>query len=404
MRARNGWGGIALAIAMLATAGCTMFPAAGPESWDVRAGRRNPESLSYAQVKITPAIIDTLAKATPRLSVAFQDRRPPKDTRFGTGDVVSVSVFEAAAGGLFIPVEAGVRPGNFITLPNQNVDGRGNISIPYGGRIRASGRTAAEVEDAIIDALRKKAIEPQAVVSLVDQRTSLISVLGEVNTPSRLPASAAGEHILDAITRAGGPRGQGFDNWVMLEREGRREIVPFGSLVNEPANNIFAHPDDTIYLYREPQTFLVFGAFGAAGVFGGSAAQGQFEFGAWRLSLAEAIAKAGGLLDNTADPGSVFLYRGETRSLAEQLGVEVGQFSGPIVPVIYNIDLRDPAGYFLATKFQMRNKDVIFASNAASAEQAKVMTYLRLLTGTVNDPIVTATNAYALRAAIRNPP
>ena len=47
--------------------------------------------------------------------------------------------------------------------------------------------------------------------TVIDQRTSLISVIGEVNTPSRFPASAAGEHILDAITRAGGPKGQGYD-------------------------------------------------------------------------------------------------------------------------------------------------------------------------------------------------
>jgi polysaccharide export outer membrane protein len=396
---------------MLATAGCAVFPAAGPYSWDVEAGQANPKSLPYALVKITPAVLDSLANRAPRLSAAFGDRRPPKDIRFGIGDVVSVTLFEASAGGLFIPIEAGARPGNFVTLPNQNVDGKGYIAIPYGGLVRADGRTPSEVETAIVDALKKRAFEPQAVVALVDQRTSLISVLGDVNNPSRFPASAAGEHILDAITRAGGPRSQGFDVWVMLEREGRREVVPFGALVYEPSNNIFVHPDDTIYVYREPQTFLAFGAFGASGAsatlsaaLGGPGVQGQFNFDAWRLSLAEATAKAGGLLDNVADPGSVFLYRGETHVVAEQLGIETGQFAGPIVPVIYQIDLRDPAGYFLATRFQVRNKDVIFASNAAAVESSKVMQYLRLISATVNDPIVTATNAYGLRAAIRNPP
>jgi hypothetical protein len=32
------------------------------------------------------------------------------------------------------------------------------------------------------------------------------------------------------------------------------------------------------------------------------------------------------------------------------------------------------------------------------------MQYLRLINATVNDPIVTATNAYILKAAIRNSP
>ena len=77
------------------------------------------------------------------------------------------------------------------------------------------------------------------------------------------------------------------------------------------------------------------------------------------------------------------------------------RFPGPVIPVVYNVNLRDPSGYFLATKFQMRNKDVMFASNALAVEQAKIMNYIRLVTATINDPIVAATNGYALRAAVR---
>jgi polysaccharide export outer membrane protein len=292
-------------------------------------------------------------------------------------------------------MEAGVRPGNFVTLPNQNVDHNGFISVPYAGAIRAIGRTPAEVQQAIVEALKNRAIEPQAVVALIDKRTSLISVLGEVNAPARFPANAAGERILDAITRAGGPKGQGFDTWIMLERNGRRTTVPFGQLVYEPSNNIFVQPNDTIYVYREPQNFVAFGASGS---------QGQFNFDAWRISLAEGVAKAGGLNDSSADPASVFLYRGEMREVAERLGIDTRRFPGDIVPVIYNVNFRDPSGFFLATKFQMRAKDVVFISNASSVEAAKVMQFIRLVTATVNDPIVAAQNAVLLRTAIKTSP
>src|SRR5215467_13214130 len=309
---------------------CSIMPGSGPESFDIRAGQVNdPNHLPYALVKLTPQVVDILAQSSPRLTGAFSDRRVPGEIRFGIGDVVGVTIFEAAAGGLFIPSEAGVRPGNFIALPNQQVDANGNISVPYAGSIRAKGRTPVEVQQEIIDAVKNRAIEPQVVVSLVEQRTSLISVLGEVNSPARFPASPAGERILDAITRAGGPRGQGFDTWVMLERGGRREIVPFGALVYEPSNNIYVHPYDTIYVYREPQTFVAFGAAGQ---------QGQFNFDAWRISLAEGVGKMGGLNDTLADPASVFLYRGEMREVAEQIGVDISRFEGPIIPVIYNIN------------------------------------------------------------------
>jgi len=382
-----------LLLAASLVAGCSAFPTAGPNSYDVRTSEegKNEDSLPYALVKINANVLNVLAEASPRFANTFPDRKTRPEIRFGIGDVVSVTIFEAAAGGLFIPVEAGVRPGNFITLPNQNVDTDGNITVPYAGAIKAVGRTPGEVQTDIVATLRNRAIEPQAVVALVDQRTSLISVLGEVNTPNRFPANAAGERVLDAITRAGGPKGQGFDTWVMMERKGRRATLPFGAFVYEPSNNVFVQPEDTIYVYREPQQFLAFGATGK---------QGQFNFEAWRVSLAEAAGKAGGLNDTLADPGSVFLYRGEPREVAVRLGIDVKKFTTPLIPIIYTVDFRDPSGYFLATKMQVRNKDVMYVSNASSVEVAKFLTHLRLVNATINDPMLMIMNGYGVRAAI----
>ena len=85
----------------------------------------------------------------------------------------------------------------------------------------------------------------------------------------------------------------------------------------------------------------------------------------------QGVAAAGGLLDVQADPGSVFLYRREPRELAERLGVDCSKMEGPTVPVVYSVSFVDPAGYFLATRVQMHNKDVIFAANARSVEITK---------------------------------
>lgn len=393
----HSWGKMPIVLLALSCAGCGIMPADGPQSLDIRTSQAGqPESLPYALVKLTPEVVRLLGQYTPRLSTAFADRSPPKAFRFGIGDTVSVTIFESAAGGLFIPAEAGVRPGNFVTIPNQAVDDHGNIEVPYAGHIAAKGRTPAEIQHTIVDALKSRAIEPQAVVSLVDQRTSLISVLGDVRAAGRFPASPSGERILDAITRAGGPGTQGYDMWVSLERQGHRASVPFGTLLYEPSNNIYVLPNDVIYLYSQPQTFLAFGAVGGST----AAAQGQYKFDAWRISLAEAVGKQGGLSDALADPASVFLYRGETREVALRLGVDCSRFAGPIIPVIYVVNFRDPSGYFLAQSFEMRNKDVIYTSNAASVETTKFLSFLRTIMATANDPIIYATNGYALKAAI----
>jgi polysaccharide biosynthesis/export protein len=371
------------------TSGCgdtLLFPAAGPNALVVRYGD-TWHGPPYGLVPLTANIVSILDEYGPRsLTATFGDHRPPPEIRFGIGDVVSVTIFEAAAGGLFIPTEAGVRPGNFVTLPNQPVDTKGYISVPYAGLVPTAGKTPAEVQQEIVKRIRNRAIEPQVVVALVTQNTSLITVVGEVNTaftPSgRIPAQPAGEHLLDVITRAGGIRDFGQDLWLTLERNGARATVPFGSLVYEPGNNIWAWPGDTIFLYKEPQTYLAFGATGL---------QGQFQFSAgpqssaFRMTLAESVAAAGGLLDLQADPGSVFLYRREPRALAEKLGVDCSKFDGPTVPVVYSVSFADPAGYFLATRVQMHNKDVIFVANAQAVEITKFATFANTVISVPNN-------------------
>lgn len=118
--------------------GCGLLPTTGPTTMDVMLGQRDLRSLPYALVRLTPRVIALLGKAAPRLA-AFEDRRRPRDIRLGVGDIVSVTIFEASPGGLFIPAEGSTRPGNFVTIPNQPVDNNGNISIPYAGQILARG-------------------------------------------------------------------------------------------------------------------------------------------------------------------------------------------------------------------------------------------------------------------------
>jgi polysaccharide biosynthesis/export protein len=371
------------------------MPVSGPSSWDVKSGQADPQSIPYGLVRLTPQSLDVLAAHAPHIAGEFTDRRGPQPIRFGVGDVIGVTIFEAGAGGLFIPLETAVRQGNYVALPNQEVDLQGNISVPYAGAIRAQGRTAIELQNAIVDALKDLALKPQTVVTLINQRASSFSILGDVRSSGRYPALPSGERVLDVIARAGGLGFPGHESWLVFERDKKRALVPFGAIVDVPANNIFVRANDLIYVYHEPQTFLAFGASGR---------QGQFAFDAWHISLAEAVAKANGLSDTQADPGATFLYRGEPREVAAELGVDVSKYKGPVVPVIYNLDLRDPAGYFVASKFEVRNKDVIYVSNASSVEVSKFLSYVALIIGTATDPIAAANSGYALKAAIGGTP
>jgi polysaccharide export outer membrane protein len=367
------------AAAAVSVGGCGgFFPIDGPTSVDVLT--QKSEAAPYALVKLSPETVDILAAYEPKgLAGSFTDRRPASNIKFGIGDIISSTVFEATAGGLFIPLDAGARPGNYVTLPEQAVDSNGNITFPFVGVVRAAGRTNVEIQNEIVSKIKNRAIEPQVIISLSQQRTSLISVVGEVNTPLRfaVPASGAGDRILDAITRAGGIKGQGYSIWVMLERDGKRATVPFENLVMNAGNNIYVQPGDRIYVYQEQQKFIVFGAANSVDI---ANSQGEFNFDAWRINLAEAVAKGGGLQDSRADAGNVFLYRREPKDVAKLLGADVSRFTGDLVPIIFQINLRDPGGYFLATRTQMRNGDVIFIANSQSHELSKFFNFVTTVT------------------------
>src|SRR4029078_12273153 len=92
---------IAVGITAVYCAGCIITPGSGPLGADVQRAKEGsePAALPYALVKLTPSVVNILGRHVPRLSTAFAHQTPPKAFRFGIGDIVSISVFEAAAGG-----------------------------------------------------------------------------------------------------------------------------------------------------------------------------------------------------------------------------------------------------------------------------------------------------------------
>lgn len=401
MRADRAWLlGVIVALAA-GLAGCTNLPASGPYPVVVQTASTTAlptdgaiPQLEYALVDLSPVVLQYAGAAGP--SSLYQSfgggRGPAPEILVGVGDRVQVAIFESAAGGLFIPNEAGARPGNFVTLPTQTVDAKGFITVPYAGPIRANGRALPDIQREIEQRLAIRAIEPQAVVTLVEQRATDVTVIGEVNQPDKLEITPSGERVLDVIARAGGLIFPGYDSFVTLQRGGRTATIYFNTLTRNPQENIFIAPGDTIYVYREQRTFLAFGASGLNGL---------INFEAERVSLAEGVAKAGGLLDSRADPGQVLMYRVEDRRSLEKMGVNLDRFDpeASLIPTIYRTNLRDPSGFFLAQTFPMRNKDVLYVSNSDSIELIKFLTIISAVSNTIAD---VAVDAVATRDAVRD--
>jgi polysaccharide export outer membrane protein len=379
---------------------CSLLPGTGPKSDSVEgnatAGLRSTAALPYALVDISADTIGFLSQ--PNLisfKGAFPDKRPKPEQVVGVGDVLNVSVFEAAPGGLFTPGQAaGARPGNFVDLPAQAVDQKGAITVPYAGEIPAAARTLPEIQQAIVARLRNRAIEPQVVVSLNQQHSSVVSVLGDVNTPGVLALNSVGERMLALIARAGGPKFEAIESYVTLQRDGKRVRVLLSRIVQDPAENIFVRPNDVIFVTKESPSFTALGALNQ-NVFGFNS---EITFDTETLTLAQAIGKSGGLNDQQSDPAEVFVYRYEDRQLLEKFGIETKRFPYDRIPTIYHINLRDPSGMLLAAGFQIRTKDVMYVANAKVVDYYKLLT---LINNTANTTANTATTVTSVNTAVK---
>lgn len=373
---------IVAALMSAALSACSVLPSSGPWSNDVNshatAGVSSTTPLPYALVDVSADNVGFLSQ--PNLVTfkgAFPDKRPKPLQVIGVGDVLNISIFEAAPGGLFTPpTAAGARPGNFVDLPPQAVDQKGAIYVPYAGEIPAAGRTIPDISQAIIARLRNRAIEPQVVVSLNQQHASIVTVLGAVNTPGVLDLNSVGERLLQVIARAGGPKFEAIESYVNLQRDGRQVRVLLSKIIKEPNENIFMRPNDVVFITHEAPNITAIGATGL---------QANIPFDVETLNLSQALGRAGGLVDQQADPSQVFVFRYEDRHFLEKLGIDTKRFTYDRIPTVYHVNLRDPSGLLIASGFQMQNKDVMYVPNAKAIDYYKLLDLINNTTLTVRN-------------------
>jgi len=267
-----------------------------------------------------------------------------------------------------------------VTIPEQVVARDGAISVPFADRIPVAGKSPLEVQHTIEQRLADKAIEPQVIVVITKSVTNAATVSGEVVNGARVALSLNGDRLLDLIALAGGAKSPVYETFVRLTRDGVTVTIPMEVLVSDPSENIYAWPGDVLTLVRIPQTFSVFGATGQ---------NTQVSFNAEKVTLAEALAKAGGLQDLRADPAGVFLFRFEPPDVVGALKAPaLATGPGGSSPIVYRLDLSDANSYFFAQRFPVEDKDIIYVANARLNELQKFFTLLNTITGPVITGIV----------------
>lgn len=346
----------------------------------------------FAYVEIDDRVLSALAAwKPPSLYGEFGDYRSPIEQRIGVGDSIEVTIWEAAAGGLFSAPLADVHQtgSHSAVIPEQVVARDGAITVPYAGRVQVVGRTPPEVERVIVERLAGKAIEPQALVTLTKNISNTVTVTGEVTNGARVPLTARGDRLLDIIAESGGIRVPARESFIDLSRGGKTVRVPFEALLSHPKENIYARPGDVLTVIQDHLTFSAVGATGRNAV---------VTFDQASVSLEEAIAKAGGITDERADPEGVFVLRYEPAALASNYQTLSPDLAAAgVIPVAYHINMRDPNAFFLARRFDVHNKDIVFVSNSPVTDLQKVLTIINLVT----QPLFSAAYAASIGSSIK---
>ncbi|MES2017070.1 MAG: polysaccharide biosynthesis/export family protein [Pseudomonadota bacterium] len=371
----------ALLAGALALGGCSAYgswqPVAGPSTRQVVAAPANAANLGIQLVDVTEAVAQRVLASQRKAS--FAESFPPGPAAgsvIGPGDVIEISVWEAPPALLFGGATADPRGGaattRVTTFPEQMVNTSGEVNVPFAGKIRAAGRNAAAIEADIVQRLQRKANQPQVLVRLTRNNTSNVTVVGEIVNSLRMPLTDRRERLLDALAAAGGVRQPVNKMTLQLTRGDQVQSMPLDVIIRDPRQNVLLQPGDVLTSLFQSQSFTVLGATGK---------NEEVNFEASGITLAQALGRVGGLQDLRADVRGVFLFRFENAAALDNGAKALRTTPDGKVPVIYRIDLSDPATFFIAQNFPLQSKDILYVSNAPAAELQKFLNIVGAVVG-----------------------
>jgi len=357
-----------LALVAVLLGACSQLPTTGPTRQEVEESVASPGQHLVQIVDVNDRIARLLLSQR-RLGL-FSDalgNDKPTEAGIGAGDSLEISVWEAPPATLFGGGAVDTRSPNSArstTFPEQIVDALGFVSVPFAGRIRVTGLSPQQVEVEVVRRLTGKANQPEVIVRRMRNASSTVTIVGEVTNSLRMPLTPGGERLLDALAAAGGVRQPVSKTTLQVTRGGKFHSLPLDVVIRDPRQNVPLQPGDVLTAMFQPLSFTALGATGK---------NEEISFEAQGISLAQALARAGGLVDSRSNPEGVFIFRLEQAGALDWPRQPATTTPDGLVPVIYRLDLRNPATFFVMQSFPVLHKDILYVSNAPAAEIQKFL-------------------------------
>ena len=375
-----------VALGMFVLGGCATLPVSGPTGHQIERAARNTSVTNSNELPVRIVEVrgdSTLPPPLPVPSANLPSFTPQPTDIIGPDDVLNVTIYEAGvslfgrgatglAGGT-VPTVAGPAPINAQStnterLAGVRVDDAGFITLPFVGRLHASGHTTAELQNMIRRGLRGLSQDPQVMVSIENSITNSVVLAGEVNHPGRFVLPTTHQTLNQTIALAGGYKGEPKDVIARVQRGASIFEIRLSDLLNFPTHDVEVAPGDTITLVSSPESFSALGAPNRAE---------QIRFPRGRISVAEAVALSGGANPNSGDAAAIFVFR------------YVRGPDGAEIPMVYHLNMMEPGALLLSQRFMMRDKDLLYVGNAQANQPSKFVNLLSQLF----IPIATVRNA-----------
>ena len=344
------------------------MPSIGPSRATIRAVDAAPGTGAVQIVDVDDAVSRRLlAQHRKRLFSETLGQSVGPELGIGPGDSIEVDLWEAPPATLFGSSGTDDRlasAARSTTIPQQVVDRSGFVSVPFAGRIHAAGLTTEALESEVVRRLKGKANMPEAMVRVMRNASSNVTVVGEVTNSLRMPLTPGNERVLDALAAAGGVRQPVNKITLQITRADEVSSLPLDMVIRDPKQNVPLRAGDVITALFQPLSFTALGATNK---------NDEISFETQGITLAQALARSGGLVDTRSDPQGVFIFRLERADALEWSRQPVVTTPEGLVPVVFRVDLKDPRSFFVMQSFAINDKDIVYVSNAPAAELQKFL-------------------------------
>ena len=326
-------------LSTLALSGCIWAPGQHLRTGDFNGAEQLSEDGQLQLVQITPKLIamERAVRSEQALPQELLDYQPAP-YRIGAGDSLYITVWDHPE----LTVPAG--PQQQASMAGRLVQADGSLFYPYIGNLQAAGKTPEELRTDITRRLAKYVEAPQVDVSMLNYASQRVWVTGAARQSATVPLTVVPLTLADAISQAGLDQAQADLSDIKLTRDGQTYRIDLERLAQQSGGKpIYLKAGDSLYVpYLDRKEVFVVGEVNLPGA---------YSFRTGDIPLSQALGRARGLAQPTANGNAVYVIRG-SRDLQQAPST------------VYQLEARSPAAFAVASQFPVQPGDVVFVGAA----------------------------------------